>query len=192
MRPNQQFVDSLTIGAKWITQFSTGAYGGMILVPHNYTGSTASGRTFKIGTSTPQNTYFQVSGGYRFGIFQDGTNWGGFDLATSKPQYIDNSDYLNQPMLGTNINQTQTSVGHPWVTVDYEQFDTSLSGYDTLTTGWCLLRWDLDPNVTVSFRPPLSQLGTESGYKIYFYQCQSDNFTYDYTASASNIAISIV
>jgi hypothetical protein len=63
MRPNQQFIDSLTVGGKWVTQFTSGPYGSMLLIPYNYVGSTASGREFKLGTSGPENVYFETQGG---------------------------------------------------------------------------------------------------------------------------------
>lgn len=113
------------------TLWSFGAYGGYIIVPIDYTGSTASGRTLELGV-TGSGTYSaqyisENFGSIDNGIYNDGTDWSTFNFGTIWPT-IDptgSQGSNSRSMLSTNQSWGQ-EVGLGY-SIRYITFDTSTS-----------------------------------------------------------------
>lgn len=129
MLPIPLFQTTVSVTAPEATLWSFGAYGGYVIIPINYTGSTASGRSMYIGL-TGSGTYSaqyiaQNFQSYDDGIFNDGTDWSLFNFGTSYPTVDPTTNIANtmRSKVGTNEYSGQESgLGY---SIYFNSFDTA-------------------------------------------------------------------
>lgn len=126
MRPNQQFINSLNTRNQFLSlqTIETGNNGGVLFIPYNWTGSTASGGTVSLAIDEVLPT--KASGPFAWGdpgstasiiawhgIYQDGTNFGDFGTYsfplvkpsfykqgdTGSPNFYLTGDMMNMPFI---------------------------------------------------------------------------------------------
>ena len=164
--PFLQYVSNDTTIPSGPNTFSTGAYGGLFMVPYNWSGSTASGRSFGITVEslTDTTSFYDTTSLYTlpYSVYNDDDQYPIFGIQTTlywlnakapfKGAGNNSYDVTNNVYSRTFLSETNTNATAPWA---------------PMTTGWCYITFGLKANKKVSLYSGNVTGGTK--YSALFY-----------------------